>query len=74
MGSKKSHRYDDFRKLKEILNMVMLLCHKCHLNLIEHRKAMEKNHKNHWSTKQLSPKKTKKMLKVKHLIRGSKKY
>ena len=26
-------------------NLVTLLCHKCHLNLPEHREAMSKNHK-----------------------------
>lgn len=38
----KSRRYD---KVSEISNMTTL-CHKCHLNLPEHRKAMRKENRN----------------------------
>ena len=35
----------DVGEVEEIIKAVSLLCHKCHLNLPEHRKAMSKSHK-----------------------------
>ena len=44
-GSRFSKRYDNFKKVEDIINKVTLLCHKCHLNLKEHRQTMSENHK-----------------------------
>lgn len=39
-GSNKSKIYDDFKDI----DTLTLLCHKCHLNLPEHRETMSLNH------------------------------
>ncbi len=44
-GSSKSKSYEDWADLDK----VSLFCHRCHLNLLEHRQTMKENHKPHKS-------------------------